>query len=366
MSDKIIDAAQYLPEDAAAAAEKVASQTVQQLNFFAHLLKIRKCGQTEVDTHMSLLRNSFDDLAQILGKDVLSSRLAETQLLLREANGKISDLERKLGAEADTDTAMAKLRSLEERFETWYQLSGFHYATLTYYRNGINADFSDEIEHNRDTGPHIHLGDKALAVQIAPVVPYLFESGYDILKDNFHDNLLDTDKNKQALKDLFLTTFPGSHINGYKSHRNNDNFALRVEVYIPYKSIDIWYKNVVQKAAELGSYPVGKLYVRKTELESMLNSKSYLTYVPEPEQLNMRRELEQILSITTLWGEYLTMSDNRTAPLCSQWDVSYIKDGATISFSFAAGTECQPVENWFEKTFDIDIASDLMGNGAGA
>ncbi len=155
---------------------------------------------------------------------------------------------------------MAALQHAQELFETWYTLSGFHYASLSYSPWQMMAEFSSEITQFRksdDRTDWCHR-QKDLAAKAEPVTPYLFQESpvlgdtYDVRTETYHKELLDTDNNRNKLKQLFHGTFPGSRIWKFESHNDNNDFLLRFTVYIPYSGIWAWKEKVLAQDAGKG------------------------------------------------------------------------------------------------------------------
>ena len=71
------------------------------------------------------------------------------------------------------------------------------------------------------------------------IVPINKREDWDIFEDQFHDELLDTDKNRKNLEKLYKKYLPGFRIWKLESHRNDyGHFVLRHTVYVPFKAIE--------------------------------------------------------------------------------------------------------------------------------
>ena len=144
--------------------------------FLARLLDADAVGESEANVHMSLMRQSYDDLAALLRTDAISRELDETHALCRKANARVRELEAQSGKSITAEAAVSRLKALTDWFATWWKLSGFHYMETTWLQWGIQFRSSHEIDHRNARGANIRFGDKELAMQVGPVVPYLFEA----------------------------------------------------------------------------------------------------------------------------------------------------------------------------------------------
>ena len=62
---------------------------------------------------------------------------------------------------------------------------------------------------------------------------------WDVIKDSFHHELSDTDRNRTNLKNLFSETFPESCIHQFHSRRNDfESFSLAAKVFVPFEDIE--------------------------------------------------------------------------------------------------------------------------------
>lgn len=214
----------------------------QSLAFFSTQLADGKLMKSDVQTHMSLIRQSYDDMARLLNHgDVLSKELEETQALCRAANQRCRELEQQLGQSVTAKAVEAGLKRLITIFEAWYELAGFHYAKIEVNPYGcLLCDFSSQIaleetrrERNRTDEYRQILENK---------VPYLFkdtpDKKFDLQKDTYHNDLMDTDNNKKLLTTAFNNWFPNSSIYGYKTRKDRGQFLLSVQIRIEFQDIE--------------------------------------------------------------------------------------------------------------------------------
>lgn len=351
-------------EDRAAAIEE-ASKLLSSISFMRSLLSEGKFNSEEAACHLSLMRHGYDGLARLFGMDLLSKDLDKAYAMLRDANGRVSELEAQLGQGTTAAAAAARLSQLEDWFCTWYQLSGFHYMTLKYNKYGLSFETSDEIEHPPVTPEDIHFGDRALAVKIAPVVPYAF-GDFDKKKDTFHDNLYDTQKNHDAMLALFAQSFPGVRFHGFRSHTDGPNeFMLRAEGFVPWEDIEKWHGRIVKTAEETAGRNTGKLYVRIAELAGRLSNRTYTSHAGTDMVKADRAELARIRTIARLWDQVtdLRLKDGMDAEKTSEkLDLEYdVQENERHGHTFKKGTRYASIEKWFADTFGLDVAKDLVG-----
>ncbi len=351
-------------DDRSSAIDEI-SKLLSSLSFLRTLLSERACNTDEAVCHLSLLRHGYDGLAGLFKLDPLSSELEKAYAMCREANGRAADLESQLALGTTAAAASAKLSQLEDWFCTWYQLSGLHYATLEYGKYGLSFETSDEIEHEPVTPEDIHFGDHALAVKIAPAVPYAFRD-FDKKTDTFHDNLRDTQKNHDALLELFTETFPGVRFHGFRSHSDGPNeFMLRAKGFVPWEDIEKWHDRTVKAAEEMAGRNTGRIYVKIAEIASRLASRTYTSHAGADMVKADREELARLRTVARLWDQVtdLRLKDGMDAEKTSEkleleWAV---QPNEAHGHTFRKGTQYKDIKEWFSEEFHIDAVKDLIG-----
>ena len=351
-------------EDREAAIEE-ASKLLSSISFMRSLLAEGKFNADEAACHLQLMRHGYDGLAKLFNMDLLSKDLDKAYAMLREANGRVSELESQLGLGTTASAAVARLSQLEDWFCTWYQLSGFHYMSLKYTKFGLSFETSDEIEHAPVTPEDIHFGDRALAVKIAPVMAYAFDS-FDKKRDTFHDNLYDTQKNHDAMIALFAQSFPGVRFHGFRSPTDGPNeFMLRAEGFVPWEDIEKWRDKTVRIAEETAGRNTGRLYVRIAELAGRLASRSYTKHAGADLIKSDREELARIRTVARLWDQVTDLrskdgpdAEKTSEKLELEWNV---QTNERHGHTFRKGTAYAAIEKWFAENFGVDIIKDLIG-----
>lgn len=344
----------------------------EQLRFMAELLKNGDFRSDECRTHMALMRHAYDSLSQIFKTDVLSGELERAYTACQEANNRISQLEAQLGAGVTASASEARLREVQSWFETWYQLYGLHYVTLQWFAHGLQFETSDQIDKNTGDPENITFGDRQLAIRIKQLVPYGMVN-YDKREDTFHDNLLDTEANRNLLSKTFRNNFPNVRIHGFESCAGNgSDMFLRMKGFIPWSDIENWHTEILKAWAAMPKPEnCGRYYVEKAAIESRLASKLYTGHAGPGQIQADRDQLKYLRDLTKLWDDLCDMRRHRTerrnAALITTCpikldNVTVGKD--TVAISFPAGARWAQVEAWLEKTFNLDIKRDLAGEDA--
>lgn len=213
--------------------------------FLYEKLKTGHVSRSDVKTHLGLLRHTFNDLNRLLDGDMfLNDKLEETTALLRQANQELHALRQTTGLRVTAREGSAFIQSMSRAVVTWYELCGFRYASQETNTWNIRLDFSSEIKLCRDgldVGA-IRSGMKDLAETARSVTKYQFGdlSGYDLRKEDYHMELLDTDNNRTRLRNLFKSVFPNSQVTDFRSMLDRGIYLLRISVNIPYEDIEAW------------------------------------------------------------------------------------------------------------------------------
>lgn len=344
-----------------------AIQTIRTLHsqtgFLAQLLDADAVGESEAITHMSLMRHSYDDLAALLRTDPISKDLEQAHAMCREANERVREMESRLGQSVTADAAMSKLKTLEEWFAAWWELSGFHYMQISWLQWGIQFESSDDIDHPNIQPGDITFGDKELALQAAPVVPYLFH-GIDVRKDTYHDELLLTSGNVAKLQERILAAFPNFRLTGCSSHVDGSDLLLRLNGIVPWTDIEKWRDRVLAEAAKLPPRNTGKYFVELSTLERRMANKTANKDWPKDILMQQRKRLNYLRTVCGLWTRIQDAcgEDTRTG---NDLDLVWSMGGKAYNKFFKSGTEYDMMAAWIAKEFALDVTRDLTGSLSG-
>lgn len=209
----------------------------------SHLLEsLKKEGKVDRQLAYSILYMKEARLAEFckqLGVELDSAQERENRYAdLRAANAKVHRLERELGQTGSAKQTAAHLKVMSDKLNYWWDREGFgHIRDISFTQyGGLSASFSCHL-----------FGERALIGSRKPVsdeadheewLQELRERGYELVavRGDREPSLLDCDRNRQLLKDLFGKTFPKATIsktgNQY-SHASAGGAALLrdVEVY---------------------------------------------------------------------------------------------------------------------------------------
>ena len=341
--------------DAVQVIHKLHDQTM----FLAQLLNADAVGESEANVHMSLMRQSYDDLAALLRTDAISKELDETHALCRKANARVRELEAQLGKSVTAEAAMSRLKALTDWFATWWELSGFHYMETTWLQWGIQFRSSYEIDHRDTQGTRILFGDKELAMQVGPVVPYLFDE-IDLRKDTHHDELKLTSLNVTKLQEKITAVFPGFRFTGCTGRMDHDEMLMELNGIVPWADVEAWRDKALAEAAKLPPRNTGKYFVELAGLERSLNNKRETTDWPKSLILKDRDRLNYLQVVCGLWT---TMQDFRRGRPAIEDDLTlnWVMDGKIYSKFFKSGTKYDTMASWIAKEFALDVKADLIG-----
>lgn len=212
-------------------------------DFVAKAVENDKITQSDMEAYLNMIRHHFDNMATLFNMEQhLSEKLDESYELLRKANTKIRKLETENKPLLSADAIKAGLEYYEALFQTWYKLIGFRYANIELLSYGILAEFSFEINNKQDAISNVNM-DAELKQKIANSIQYEFDS-YDLHDEGYHKEILDTDKNRINIMNLFNKTFPGTEIKKFESWADIDKKLLRFEVIISFNQLEEWVKNL--------------------------------------------------------------------------------------------------------------------------
>lgn len=227
-------------------ADNLLRDIVDNLQFFR--IRLQE-NPTMIDshTHMGLFEHKLTELAPIVKYDsVLKEEQEKRYAEIRNANMEIRRLNMLLGNGISPEGISAKLRDYDNAIRNWYGAHGFQYASLKEYTAyGIIYEFNDELQYEPDNGCS---NRKEWTETFTKTYKLIAKDNtiFDIYRDTYHAELLDTDKNKKLITDLITKSFPEAQIREFRSRMNDFNsYSLRFTVYLPYSDIHNMITSVI-------------------------------------------------------------------------------------------------------------------------
>lgn len=211
----------------------------QSLEFFYQLINDDKLSEENVKTHMGLYESYFTDLSGILEYDSViaeerEKRYTEIRTLREQLQASLTERSKTITA----DELSEKLNHLDDIFRVWYSSLGFHYASQERITQKM---FLYTVTQELEKEPSCSCVSRKCRKYMDEwgIVPINKREDWDIFEDQFHDELLDTDKNRKNLEKLYKKYLPGFRIWKFESHRNDyGHFVLCHTVYVPFEAIE--------------------------------------------------------------------------------------------------------------------------------
>lgn len=221
---------------AKAAAVRETSETLSQLSFFRELLVSHEPRRSDVFTHLGLLEKSLVELSRVTGYDGMTLQENERRHAeLRAANNEIYELRRQVGAQVTAAAISNGLAHYERVFATWWAARGFRFADTSFTSVGVRATLGHELVN---TTPRSSFADKKLLEIATSRTEMIDEPEFDVIHDQFHSELLDTDRNRAAIVAEYERTLTGARVTGFSSTLDGTSFYLRHDVIVPYEALE--------------------------------------------------------------------------------------------------------------------------------
>lgn len=226
---------------------KIIKDISSVLVFFTQRISANSACNDDVHTCLGMMEYRFADLSKATGYNgILEKQVTERDAERHELMQQVRALEEQRGAEVDATAVTAALRRYEDVFHSWYESCGFRYANIEHRPYGLQADFRNALMHTRER--ELSKSDEMFA-RFATMTPFLPKSeDWDIIKDDYNEELADTDKNRQNIIRLFEKMFPGAVFYEFKAHKNDcGSFSLGFDVYVPYEDIEKLEKRALEE-----------------------------------------------------------------------------------------------------------------------
>lgn len=220
-------------------AKQLISQIIDSFSFFRKRLD-DGAAMNDVHTHMGLFESYFGELSGLVDYDsVLIEEANERYKEIRKANEKIRELESQMGQEVSASGIKAKLREYDNIVRCFYGALGIRYVSLEQYTQfGVIYKFTPELEYKPDDGSS---GEKELSKLFIQRFSLITseDTEWDIYRDSYHAELLDTDANRKRITDFMDAIFPDNIIYQFSSRRNDfGSYSLYFTVMLTYEDIE--------------------------------------------------------------------------------------------------------------------------------
>lgn len=187
-------------------------------------------------TLASLIESHFVDVSKLTGYESHLAKEHERRFVdIRNANGRIHELEKMLGSAKPIDGLKEQLRGLYDIIRDWWNEEGFHHISELQFTEGghvkLQFNFMLDFFSSMSDKPDSERKSRAEHVE------GLRERGFDIRNvDGEKLKVIDNAINRSLLSEMLTARFPSIKIIEYKNHcayKNTELFILRhVEAYI--------------------------------------------------------------------------------------------------------------------------------------
>lgn len=238
----------YISDDNATQAKPMVKKLISSLSFFHQRLE-NNPTETDVFVHIGILESISADLYKLFGYKSKTNEKQEQMLAtIRNERQQLEKEKQNLSSATSATQVTTCLRQYENIFCAWYESIGFHYASIESINvHGFFFDLSDEL--NKEQHSHLSSDKYFFDWCCQKFQPIQQEDGVDFYEDAYHDNLLDTDKNKQILYRL-LRTFPSAYIKHFHTMFDENMHKLRWTVYVPFQDLENLYRTYQSEQKE--------------------------------------------------------------------------------------------------------------------
>lgn len=238
MNNQINNDSLPITEEQLKKADELLKKLIGSLQFFREELH-HDPRMRDTKTHMGLFESYFRELSPLVSYDtVLEQEALQRFGETRKLHAEVDRLKSLLGKGVTAEGVSAKLQMYDKVVSAWYGALGFQYASLertTPY--AMTFEFTPELQYEPDDGCS---GKKELAAKFAAMFPLMADNpDFEVYRDKYHAELLDTDTNRAGIRELFKETFPGHIISEFRSYRNDyGSYSLRFTVVLPFEDIE--------------------------------------------------------------------------------------------------------------------------------
>lgn len=198
-------------------------------------------------THIGLMESYLKELAALVQYDLVRDEEKELQTqYIRELSETNRRLVAALGSDITADTLYTGIQHYTRLIEIWGKLHGFQYLHIEHLNYGLKIRTDDDLMQDAKSqfqAPSI-LND--LYQNLRPAYPLISKDttrGWDILRQDYIDKLLHTDRNRENLKAIIEEDFPKSVIWEFHSRKTDDGeYALQCTAIIPFADLENFEK----------------------------------------------------------------------------------------------------------------------------
>jgi hypothetical protein len=177
--------------------------------------------------------HNMADLGKLLGVETDSARdIAQRNAMLREANTKVHELEKKMGAAQSPHDVQAGIAHLAGCIEKWWRYEGFGFVSdFEFGKYGANVKLSCHLHgHFRLLDSPTPLSDKEAKEKW---LEHLAESGFVLAKNRGEVVIVDCDQTRATLQKLIQARIPSAHIQAYENQGGAAVIMLRqVKIFV--------------------------------------------------------------------------------------------------------------------------------------
>lgn len=177
--------------------------------------------------------HNMADLGKLLGVETDSARdIAQRNAMLREANTKVHNLEKKLGAAQSPEDVQAGIKHLAECLDKWWRYEGFgHVSEFEFGKYGASAKLSCHLfGHFRLLDSPTPLSDKEAK---AKWYEHLAATGIVLTKNRGEMAVVDCDQTRATLRKLLAERLPSAVIQSFENQGGENTVMLRqMKIYV--------------------------------------------------------------------------------------------------------------------------------------
>ena len=226
-------------------------ETVHSLSFFIERIASEKAVMTDVYTHMGLMEHDFLELSELTDYQTVLKEEQERRLKdIRETMQENHRLKAEVGEKITAEQGSTWLRHMENILHAWQHAKGFQYIhiekNLTW---GVIFTINNDL-HQEDA---IDKPKTEIESICQTATPSVYEDDYPWEQEHmdYHNEILNTDTNKNTMRQFLQDTFPEAEVLEYKGRKNDrKNYIMTTKISVPYTDIQAYYEHCRKIAIE--------------------------------------------------------------------------------------------------------------------